>query len=268
MATPPKAQSTRKDASRDRSTIQFPYMDLDDGVAVADAIYRNVGAGSATTDQVAAWTGHQTVRSGTFRLRLASARLFQFITSGEERISLTSLGRRVVDPGAMASAKVEAFLNVPLYKRLYERYRGELLPPDTALEREMAQLGVAPKQVAKARQVFQRSATHAGYFDAGRNRLVAPNVRDAPGAKPATPGQPSPGPAGTAMRISSAMPHHPFIQGLLQTLPEPGTNWPETQRRQWLDTAEGIFNLIYPSDANSRDGDARQPLSNDDGPDQ
>ncbi len=46
--------------------------------------------------------------------------------------------------------------------------------PDSALEAEMETLGVAPKQKAKARQGFQRSAEQAKRFGRGRDRLVLP----------------------------------------------------------------------------------------------
>jgi hypothetical protein len=38
---------------------------------------------------------------------------------------------------------------------------------------------------------------------------------------------------------------HPFIQGLLQTLPEPESDWPSAARVKWLQTAANIFDLIY-----------------------
>lgn len=38
---------------------------------------------------------------------------------------------------------------------------------------------------------------------------------------------------------------HPFFRGLLESLPEPGAVWPQSQRDQWLETARHIFALIY-----------------------
>ena len=38
---------------------------------------------------------------------------------------------------------------------------------------------------------------------------------------------------------------HPFFRGLLDALPEPGTQWSQAQRDQWLETARHIFALIY-----------------------
>ncbi|MGC2410504.1 MAG: hypothetical protein WA441_11055, partial [Methyloceanibacter sp.] len=42
-----------------------------------------------------------------------------------------------------------------------------------------------------------------------------------------------------------APPRHPFIEGLLRTLPEPFSEWPATDRAKWLQTAANIFDLIY-----------------------
>ena len=45
---------------------------------------------------------------------------------------------------------------------------------------------------------------------------------------------------------------HPFFRGLLETLPEPGADWPPAQREQWLETARNIFALIYKDPAEER----------------
>lgn len=38
---------------------------------------------------------------------------------------------------------------------------------------------------------------------------------------------------------------HPFVMGLLQELPVPGTYWPPERRQLWLATATSIFQMIY-----------------------
>jgi hypothetical protein len=38
---------------------------------------------------------------------------------------------------------------------------------------------------------------------------------------------------------------HPFIMGLLQELPVPGTYWAPERRSLWLATATSIFQMIY-----------------------
>lgn len=51
-----------------------------------------------------------------------------------------------------------------------------MLPPSAAFERDIVGLGVAEKQKDKARQVFERSASQAGFFEAGKSKLVMPAV--------------------------------------------------------------------------------------------
>lgn len=46
---------------------------------------------------------------------------------------------------------------------------------------------------------------------------------------------------------------HPFITGLLKTLPEPETEWTIAGRIKWLQTASGIFGLIYKTSGNENE---------------
>ena len=46
---------------------------------------------------------------------------------------------------------------------------------------------------------------------------------------------------------------HPFFRGLLETLPEPGSEWSRKEREQWLETARNIFALIYKEPGDERE---------------
>ena len=163
----------------DRSTIDFPYLDQDAGIEVVRAIYERCGHSSCELDELAAQMG-QTV-SGTFRMKTASARLSGFVEKdGRGKFRLTDLGQRVINQQAEIEARATGFLNVPLYRVVYEKYRGHMLPPPKALEREMVLVGVAPKQAGKARQAMERSAEQAGFFGHGDDRLVAPRFDSEP----------------------------------------------------------------------------------------
>lgn len=94
---------------------------------------------------------------------------------------------RIVDRTQEAAARIDAFLHVGLYKAIYEKYRNYQLPGPPALEGEIVRLGVAQKQASTARQVFIRSARQAGFFWAGEDRLVRPNIGAA--TQPETPPQ-------------------------------------------------------------------------------
>lgn len=42
--------------------------------------------------------------------------------------------------------------------------------------------------------------------------------------------------------------YHPFVEGLLQTMPEPGTLWAIEGRAAWLEAAANVFKLMYQGD--------------------
>ena len=234
--------------TRERSKISFPYNDLDDGVVVARAIYEHFGT-ECTIDQLAG-AMKSTANSGTFRIRVSTARIFGFVTTSRGEVALTDLGQAIVDRAREKDARAHAFLNVPLYRAIYEKYRGNVLPPAAALESEMKSLGVATKQGDKARLAFDRSAQQAGFYEHGKNRLIKPGGAGAPADQAQQPGasddaEALPDDTRNGGGGPPTTPLHPFIAGLLQTLPEPETDWPARERAKWLETAANIFDLIY-----------------------
>ncbi len=237
---PSEATAEKADKqTRERSTIEFPYGDLNDALAIARAIHQNAGM-SCTVDQLAGYL-RQSATSGAFRQDLSTARIFGVVETERGVASLTELGRRIVDSSQERLARADAFLAVALYRAIFERYRGHVLPPTAALEREIAELGVAPKQKERARQAFDRSADQAGFFEHGRDRLVAPAGA---GAEPRRE-EPNGGGRGEPPPPPTPPTLHPFVQGLLDTLPATGSEWDGPARVKWLQTAANIFDLIY-----------------------
>jgi hypothetical protein len=103
------------------------------------------------------------------------------------------------------------------------------------------------------------SAKQAGFFLHGEDRLVRPALQPGPGTKPTETTNQN---GDTNERVidkkngggkggGEPPDLHPFIQGLLKTLPNPETetgekkDWPLAQRVKWLQTAANIFDLIY-----------------------
>jgi hypothetical protein len=228
----------------ERSTIEFPYNDLDSAIVVAKAIHDNAG-GACSLDQLAAFLS-MAPGSGGFRARIAPAKTFGLIDTERGQSALTPLGERIVDPESEVDARIEAFLTVPLYRALFDRLKSKLLPKSEGLEQLVAQLGVSSKQVDKARQVFERSASQSGFFALGKDRLVEPVKRGRITSNIAEPERP---PAITIPQLATASrDFHPFIEGLLKKLPEPETDWSIKDRAKWLDAAVKIFGLIYRGD--------------------
>jgi hypothetical protein len=208
--------------------------------------------GDCDDDQLAAWS-NQSPKSSTFRVQIYAARTFGVLDGDAAHHKLTELGRAIVDPHQAREARARAFLNVPLYKAAFEKYKGGVIPPTAALERDFISLGVSEKQKVRARQVFERSAEQAGFFEHGKNRLVMP-ATNGHGTKPVIEA-PSPEPAKSDQKSKNGGSDdggsnlHPFIQGLLKELPLAGDEWPEAKRKLWLDTAASIFKIIYKDDS-------------------
>jgi len=231
------------DGKRERSTIEFPYLGLDVAAEMAKGVHE-VGGSSCQWDQLAAKLD-QTASGGGFRQRVMTAKTFGLLTYSQGTITLTKLGTQVCDPDQEAAAKAEAFLAVPLYKAVYEQFKGGTLPPASGLETAMVSLGVTPKQKATARQVFQRSATEAGFFAYGQSRLVLPPIKSSATAPAVTPVEETDKKKKPKDDDNDEEELHPFIKGLLKKLPPPDSEWPNEKRAKWLQAAVNIFDLMY-----------------------
>jgi hypothetical protein len=253
--TPAEGQESAE-RKRFRSEIEFPYTDLDNAVELADTIHSKAGA-SCEIDELAAWMG-QSANGGTFRSRLGAARMFGLVETGQGSVSLTQLGRDALDnSGNERLSRINAFLNVELFGAMYDRYKGNTLPPPPAIERQMEQLGVSPKQKERARQTFMKSAHYAGFIDSATGRFVKPGISQ----KEENTGQSSSdnsnsrggsgGGSGTGGNDNNAgLNLDPLLIALLKKIPaaEKGA-WPAAQRIRWFRTFAMNVSQIYDDDA-------------------
>lgn len=208
-------------AKRTRSTVAFPYADL----AEAEKAVNHVAGsgGSCLPEQLAAWLGHSKLNSGAFRNKVAAGKLFGVLQGSRKSIQLTELGRRLTDRRALPQARVEAFFAVPLYRNLFESYRGRQMPGVMRVELDMLRHGVSRTQVKGARQVFLRSAEQAGMFEAGASQMVLPK------------GTVFPAPAGEESPPAAGVSRYPkVIEGILEQAPWDET-WSEQAFDEWAD---------------------------------
>jgi hypothetical protein len=220
-------EQTDTNGGRVRSKIAFPYTPVAEAEQVAQALQRR--GGTASLDELAAEL-NQVITSGSFRTKVATTRTFGVATVRRGQATLTALGRRLVDPKEVAHARAEAFLTVPLYRKIYDEFKGHTLPGIEGLENTMVRLGVSPKQKERARQAFQRSAEQAGYFQHGSDRLVAPAMVDPP-ADPEKPKEQAGGvlPSG--------------VEALMVQLLEEGEDWPPETTDAFVKAARTIYKL-------------------------
>ena len=251
----------------EQSSIAFPYMDLDTAVSVAQAILA-AGGVPVSRDQLAGVMG-TTSGSGTFLMKVAAARMFGLIAYNQGRYELTLSGFSILDSddGRQKTARAEAFLNVPLYRRVYDEFKGKQLPPRPhGLEQTFAKFGVSSKQTRSARLAFDKSASQAGFFSAGSERLIEPII----GASGTISGVAALGGAGTMTASASVVPPSskffggeikqtenrldldPLIQGLLGRLPKTGDKWEMDKRVRWLQTLAANLDMVYSSDEDDK----------------
>lgn len=247
-----EASGTDPKQTRQRSAIGFPYSDFTDAAKLAEAIHSNVGYGTCSLSQLAAWTS-QSVKSSGYRAQVAAARLFGLLESeGSDSYRLTPLGKQLADPNTTRKAKAEAFLNVPLFEAIYKNHKDGVLPPPQALEREIAGLGVSEKQKDRARQIFERSAEQTGYFEFGKNRLVMPAnaVREEGQQQDPPPGAGTGGTNGTGSGggADEGLSLDPLLMALLRKIPSVEEGWPRDKRLRWFKTFAMNVSQVYDSD--------------------
>ncbi len=253
VAEEPESEKEGKSIPRDKSTIQFPYLSLEEAMIIAKGVHA-VGGNTCQVDQLAAHL-NLSPTSGPFRVKLNTTKMFGLITYSSGTISLTALGARICDPQQEQAAKADAFMQIPLYQRVYEQFKGTSLPPPAGLETAMVNMGVAPKQKGTARQIFHRSAQFAGFFWSGPGRLVQPPIKGGTATAPVTTAEPVTTEVerepererrkGGSGGDGGEGDYHPFIAGLLKTLPPAESEWSMDARRKWLQAASTIFEVIY-----------------------
>jgi len=242
--------------AREQSSIGFPYQDLDSGISVARAMMQGGGV-PLSREQLAGVMG-QSVGSGSFVTKVATARHFGLIVANNGKYELTDIGFEILDSDAyrQKSARAAAFLSVELYKKVFDEFRGKQLPPRPfGLEQAFVRFGVSTKQKGNARLAFDKSAQQAGFFPNGPDRLIEPILGVMPRSESRSPVMdetdlPEDGLVVVKKREPENTGYHPFVQGLLDTLPAPQTNWTVEGRAKWLQAAANIFDLIYQGDGN------------------
>lgn len=228
-----------------RSTVVFPYSSLRDAEQIVQELHDKWG-GAASLDQLAGGMGTSS-RGGTFRVKVATSRTFGATTVKDGTISLTDLGRKLLDPQTRATARVEAFLTVPLFAQLADEYKASPLPPTAGLEQKIGDLGVSLKQVSRARVAFLRSAELAGFFKHRKDRLVQPaNLSEASkGAAGGASGSDPEADRGEKLDRRQLDPALPApLAELWLTLLRDGRSWSAEKTQEFVETARKLQDLL------------------------
>lgn len=256
-------EDPKKGKPRPQSDTQFPYYPLSDAVAVADALHNRAG-GVCDREQLAAMLKHKSVRSGAFLSRIAAAKMFGLVDQGDDlKLRLTRRGKDIVAPAfpqRAALAKVDAFLDVELFRKVYEQFRGIGLPDEVGLKNLFeVDYGIVGSRIGPTVRVMLDSADDAGFFatTGNRSQMVKPVV--GAGGNEHTPPLPADNPPADTSRHGGGggggngggggqdtSGIDPAILGLLKRLPPAGTPLSAKRRKQFVDAFTHTVAFIYP----------------------
>lgn len=268
----PPAPDPKAGKAKAKSGIAFPYFGLEKSVDVARVIHDRAG-GRCTREQLAPLLGYSGVKNGGFLTRVSAAKMFRFIDEVGDAIILTERAKKILAPVILAdteTAKLEAFMDVELYRRVFEDFQGQSLPAAVGLKNKfLNDYKVVPLQADAALRNMMDSAEAAGLFKiAGtRSRLIKPIIAGArpegelpPMEKPPQPPAPSTppvNPAGTPGGGSGGGGGdgldgvHPALVGLVRTLPPVGTKLGPKRRTALFDAFKSTINFVYPEEEDS-----------------
>ncbi|HEX9565317.1 MAG TPA: hypothetical protein VF981_15155 [Gemmatimonadaceae bacterium] len=249
---------------RAKSGVAFPYWDLDSAIEVAQVMHDRAG-GSCDNVQLAALLGYSGVSNGSFRTRVSAAKMFGIIEDTDDgRLRVSARGRTILSPVTPSDgqrARVEAFLAVDLFRRVFDRFHGGTLPEQVGLRNLLSgEYQVVPDRVAPTVRILLDSAQQAGLFDmaGNRTRMVMPvgvpaaasSERDStPAATPASPPNgttPKMGGGGGGGGGDGSDGIDPAIVGLLRRLPPGGTAMTEKRRKALIDAFTNVIEFLYP----------------------
>ena len=244
-----------------RSGITSPYFDLAASIAVAQIIQQQ-GAGTSNSQQLAHWLGYKSTNSGTYATRLSAAtKHFGLIENSGDIFGLTERAKNILSPAMpedVRTAKIEAFLAVPLFARVHEQFRDTQLPPEAGLKNLFLNTyKILPDRVAQAVRVFLNSAEQAGFFSSNgdRLRLIKPPVKqksmlhtEHTNPQDTVPSQS----AGEENRESGTV--DPALISLLRKLPMPGKlgkPWTAAEQMRFLTALTHTIQFLYPTEDTS-----------------
>src|SRR5579862_1318104 len=265
-ATPdPKTGTQRR-----TSGVGFPYYDLAKSIEVAKVIHEKAG-GACDRAQLAHLLGYKGTDNGSFLTRVTAAKTFGLIEQDGISLRVTDRGQAIISPvmdGDSERAKLEAFLAVDLFRKVYEQFEGKTLPPLVGLQNLLkTQYQVVPDRAIPTVRVMMDSADQAGLFmvSGNRTKMILPLQSAQPPevrviAEPAVGagqmvvpeiGRSSGNGGGRGGGGGGGFNIHPAILGLLTELPEAGTTLSTKKRKALIDAFTHTVGWIYPE---SEDG--------------
>jgi hypothetical protein len=224
---------------------RFPKYDLDSSIEVARVIHDRSAGGVASGDELASFLSYSGTKNGAYLNRMAAARLFNLIMGQGRSITITPLALDIIRPDHPESAvraRLDSFMQVPLYQKFFDLNAGKELAPATHLRNTLSKLGVPEKETPVALARLLDSAEQAGLFRiaGSRQRMIRPTFTDRlPSAEPTSERVPAEG-----VTDPTARQFPKIVEGALDALPNE-RQWDEDEFVEWLDFFERALRVHY-----------------------
>jgi hypothetical protein len=246
---------------RVKSGVASPYYDLEQSIVVASTIH-DKGGGACSREQLAPLLKYSGVKNGGFLTRVSAAKMFGLIEESGDVIRLTQRAQTILSPVMPVDAdraKVDAFLSVELFGKVYEQFKGQTLPAEVGLKNLLEKTyQIVPDRVVPAIRIMMDSADAAGFFRStgNRTRMVMPILNGGGGAAhaeaapqheevPRDPPKPNGGKNGDGLDGDPPGIHPAFV-GLLRELPKAGTIISAKKRKALTDAFKATIDFLYP----------------------
>src|SRR5438128_8216900 len=160
-----KDESSKKRTRLPKGSVT-PAFNLEEASDIIIRIYELAGS-DASYDVVGRITSNSP-GSSVFARKLITLKNYGLIVDENRTVKLTDTGRQIATPRSSterALALKQAFLSVPLYARVYDKFKGRLLPPDEFLINTFIEY-VPTKELATTwMDGFKKSAKKAGLLE-------------------------------------------------------------------------------------------------------
>lgn len=228
---------------------RYPTYDLNACIALAKKV-KDEGGNDCTPEQLGALLGYKNTNGGGFATRVSNAKLFGLVETVQGRYRITQRAETILYPTSESERQkmqVDAFLSVPMYKRVYEMHKGQRLPEALGMQNLLhRQFGIPTgDRLVNALRVLMESADQAGFFRSTQGRrtnLVLPIItQPAPQTGEGTVAEQRDGGAGGAGGGGAGGTGNggglgtrgKLLDGMWEMLPS-GDMWSEAELQTWL----------------------------------
>jgi len=171
----------KTDSKRQRSP-RAPVIDLEAALALAAKIYRTEG-GAATPEAFAGLSGNS-ARSSRISLRISALRSYGLVEAQAGQLVLTPLAKSILtasSPEEEKNGKLRAFLNVPIFRRMAEDFRGKALSDQAMIANHIhRQFRISQRNAPGWARAFLRSGDMARFFSIVDGQRAIPEHFESP----------------------------------------------------------------------------------------